>query len=82
MTMTPQQHQRRHIELFNALDELIADFITHTNKTLGKTNLIDLMMWAGRQAKTQQGEGHGEDGHPESRLDVQGTYQQQGEGGS
>lgn len=27
--MTPCQHQQRHVELHNALDELFADFISH-----------------------------------------------------
>jgi hypothetical protein len=47
--MTKEEHRKRHIELHNALDELIADFITHTDILPSKTTLTELMEWSNRQ---------------------------------
>jgi hypothetical protein len=42
----PFDHKQRHIDLHRSLDELIADFITHTGLLPSKTLLIDLMSWS------------------------------------
>ena len=47
--MTPEEHKQRHIELHTALDELIADFITHTNKLPSKSSIMELMEWSHQQ---------------------------------
>jgi len=47
--MTKEEHIQKHIELHNNLDILIADFITHTNKLLSKTTVLELMIWSAEQ---------------------------------
>ena len=47
--MTPEEHKKRHEELFKSLDELVADFIRHTCALPSKTNLMDFMTWASEQ---------------------------------
>lgn len=39
--MTPDEHQKRHQELHSYFEELMADFILHTNSLPSKTSLID-----------------------------------------
>jgi len=48
--MTPEEHQARHVELHNALDELFTDWITHVGKTSPtKCPIIDLLSWSRKQ---------------------------------
>lgn len=47
--MDTKEHKIKHIELHRALDELIADFIRHTNKLPSKTMLMELMSWSHEQ---------------------------------
>ena len=47
--MTKEQHRERHILLHSSLDELLADFITHTGSLPSKTAIIDLMIWSHKQ---------------------------------
>lgn len=57
--MTPEEHKAhnkrlhkaQHEELHRKLDELVADFITHTGKLPSRTNLFDLIKWSADQAK-------------------------------
>lgn len=49
--LTPEQHKQRHVELHRALDELVADFITHTGKLPSKSTLIELMEWSHKQTQ-------------------------------
>ena len=44
-----QTHKERHIFLHKCLDELVADFITHTGNLPSKTMLISFMEWAHSQ---------------------------------
>lgn len=44
--MTKEEHIKRHIELHKSLDELLADFMNHTKKSLTKTNLMEFMNWS------------------------------------
>lgn len=41
-----QTHQERHIFLHKYLDELLADFIMHTEKLPSKTTLVEFMEWS------------------------------------
>ncbi len=52
--MTPEQHKQRHIELHAALDELVADYITHemTDRSVINSPLKVLLTWA--YAQTQE----------------------------
>ena len=48
--LTREEHIKRHRELHRALDELSADFITHTEKKLGETTILELL-WYGLSNK-------------------------------
>ena len=47
--MTPDEHRERHRELHKAFDELLADFLTHTEKLPSKTSVLELMTWSNEQ---------------------------------
>lgn len=47
--MTVQEHIERHKLLHKNLDELIADFITHTTKLPSTTTVMELMKWSYEQ---------------------------------
>jgi hypothetical protein len=49
MRLTKEEHQKRHEELHKSLDQLIADFITHTDRLPSETTLIDFMKWSHEQ---------------------------------
>ena len=53
MTMTEQEHHERHKELHRSLDELLADFITHSglNGRFTSRPIMELLDWAHKQAK-------------------------------
>ncbi len=42
-------HIKRHQELHTSLDELVADFISHTSNLPSKTSLLDFMDWSFHQ---------------------------------
>ncbi len=44
--MNKNEHIRRHIKLHNSLDELLADFLTHTNKWPSKTTVTEFVEWS------------------------------------
>ena len=48
-TMTKEEHMARHKKLHGFLDELIADFITHTKELPSRTSLMDFMTWSSEQ---------------------------------
>ena len=49
--MTKEEHKQRHIELHKYLDELVADWITHTRNTLpSKATVLELLDWSHTQA--------------------------------
>jgi len=54
--MNRDEHIKRHKELHERLDELVADFITHTQGLPSKTSLMDLMEWSFEQTKNPTGE--------------------------
>jgi len=44
-------HKARHVELHAHLDELIADFIQHTDKRPSNTTLMEFLQWSSRQCE-------------------------------
>ncbi len=46
-----KEHQKTHIRLHKALDELVADFIKHTTKFPNKTTIMELIEWSYTQIK-------------------------------
>ena len=49
--MLSEKHKKRHVELHKKLDELVADFIAHTEKLLSETTLLELMRWSFEQTQ-------------------------------
>jgi len=49
--MTPEEHKKRHQELHQALDELVADFISNTNALPSSTTIFELMKWSNEQTE-------------------------------
>ena len=47
--MTKEEHIEIHKDLHKKLDELVADFLTHTEKLPNSTTLLDFMTWAHEQ---------------------------------
>jgi hypothetical protein len=56
--MTREEHIARHVELHKALDELLADWITHTSKLPSKSTVMEFLQWSSTQTKdpTEKGE--------------------------
>ena len=46
-----EEHWQRHKELHRALDELVADWIAHTNGLPSKASLLEFMMWSAEQMR-------------------------------
>lgn len=46
-----KQHIERHKMLHERLDELVADFISHTKKLPSQTTVMELMGWSAEQVK-------------------------------
>ena len=44
--MTEQEHIKRHEELHQMLDELVADFIQHTGRLPSTATIYELMEWS------------------------------------
>jgi hypothetical protein len=42
-------HLQRHMELHRALDELVADYVRHTRRSLSGSTVMDLLLWSARQ---------------------------------
>jgi hypothetical protein len=49
--MNQEKHRQRHIELHKALDELLGDFINHTNTGVLNLKIEELMRWSYNQTK-------------------------------
>ena len=47
--MEPFEHILRHKQLHESLDELVADFISHTEKLPSKTTLYEFIKWSYEQ---------------------------------
>ena len=52
--MTTEEHQQRHIELHKSLDELIADYISCTQRTLSETSVMEFLNWSYAQTINPQ----------------------------
>lgn len=44
--MTREEHKKRHRQLHRYLDELVGDFIQHTEGLPSKTTVLELMEWS------------------------------------
>jgi hypothetical protein len=44
--MTKEKHRKRHEELHNCLDELLADYLTITGKLPSETSLMEFLHWS------------------------------------
>ena len=44
-------HQERHAELHSALDEIVAEYVTHNKCSLSETNVLQLINWSATQVK-------------------------------
>ena len=49
--MDPEKHKERHILLHRMLDELVADYITHTEKKPSSSTMLELMEWSAQQMR-------------------------------
>ena len=47
--MNSSEHKTVHVKLHDSLDQLLADFIMHTEKFLSETTLTELLYWSHRQ---------------------------------
>lgn len=47
--MTKGEHIKRHLKLHKYFDELLADFIRHTNGVPSKSTLLELLKWSHSQ---------------------------------
>lgn len=60
--MTEDEHKQRHVELHEALDELIADWLSEQSLASGKrpsnTTIMELMEWSHAQTQNPTSAGH------------------------
>ncbi len=49
--ISKEEHIQRHVELHKALDELIADYITHKEGLPAETTVMQLIEWSHKQTK-------------------------------
>ena len=49
--MKTKEHKLIHISLHKNLDQLIADFIFHTEKLLSETSVMEFLEWSYTQTK-------------------------------
>jgi len=61
-------HAERHKELHAALDELVADYINHTEKRPSKVTLLKFMLWSATQMNSPSEKEENEEAH-ESKDD-------------
>ena len=47
--LTKDEHIKIHKTLHNSLDQLVADFISHTGKSLEETSIMELIKWSHQQ---------------------------------
>jgi hypothetical protein len=47
--MTTAEHRARHVLLHTMLDELVADWIRHSEKRPSQATVLELMLWSGGQ---------------------------------
>lgn len=56
LARSEEGHRRRHEQLHHHLDELVADYITHTEGLPSRTSLLEFMAWSHRQTVKPTGE--------------------------
>jgi len=44
--MNPEEHKEKHIKLHKSFDELTADYVSHTEKLLSETTVMELIEWS------------------------------------
>lgn len=44
--MNPEEHKEKHIKLHKSFDELVADYVSHTEKLLSETTVMELIEWS------------------------------------
>ena len=49
MSEQEKEHKARHVQLHQMLEELVADFILHTDKLLSKSTVMELLIWSSEQ---------------------------------
>lgn len=59
--MTHDEHTERHKLLHRELDELVADFIRHTQQLPSKTTLVEFLHWSHTQTINATEEQKGEE---------------------
>jgi hypothetical protein len=55
-TMSKAEHKKRHVMLHNHLDELIADWVSHTGSFPSKCTVLELIKWSHGQTKKPTGD--------------------------
>lgn len=53
--MNKEKHKKRHRELHKYLDELVADWISHTKGMPSKNTVFELMKWSSKQIDNPDG---------------------------
>lgn len=66
--MSPEQHKKRHLELHNCLDELVADMINQNDVVPSQITVMDLMEWSYKQTQNPTNKGEQNYGHRETFL--------------
>ena len=51
MSLNLEEHKARHDVLHKCLDELIADYITHTDKRPSSSTIFEIMIWSASQVE-------------------------------
>lgn len=59
--MDTKEHAARHLELHRCLDELVADWLTHTERLPSQATVMDLIRWSHKQCTHP-------DEHPETNI--------------
>ena len=49
--LTREEHIVRHVTLHRHLDELVADFTRHTDRSLNATTLMEFISWSYQQTQ-------------------------------
>ena len=47
--LTTKEHMERHAKLHECLEELVADWMTHTKNVSSKSTIMKLMLWSHEQ---------------------------------
>ena len=58
--MNKELHRKRHVRLHYCLDELVADWVTHTDGLPSKNTVLDLIKWSHVQTEDPTGP-HGDE---------------------